>query len=585
MALPNSIDKSTPTGATDPGTLDTIITGLKTAVEDIVGIPDATSISAAALEITASGCKNVRLYDATADAGSAGHLQRNGAALTWHDGTSAKTLTTNTSTQTLTNKTLTSPTINSPTLTTPVLGTPSSGTLTNCTGLPVSTGISGLGTGVATFLATPSSSNLASAVTGETGSGALVFGTSPAIASPTLSGTATGTYTLGGTPSVTSATLTTCTVSADPVTALGVASKQYVDGTLGAVTNPIINGNMEIWQRGTTFPSTGAGRYTADRWQDIIVAGTSAYTINRSTNVPTVAQAGVLFNYSYEVDVTTADVAVAAGDFVAFWQPIEGYNWRHFAQREFTLSFWVMSSKTGTHSVNFFKGGGGANKTFAGSYTVNAADTWEYKTITVTASPSAGTWDYTNGTGLGVQWVLQAGSTYTQTAGVWTDSASFYAAATGQVNVMDSTANFFRLTGVKMELGSSATALQFVPIDVEIARCERYYEKNFPYGTTPAQNVGVSYTSWPSLLAGAVAQDMPWISYKVSKRANSTPTVTLYNPSAANAQVRNVTDSADFTSTSVASSSDSGFFITATGTAGTAIGERLSINWAADAEL
>ena len=67
----------------------------------------------------------------------------------------------------------------SPTLVTPVLGTPTSGTLTNCTGLPVSTGISGLGTNVATFLATPSSANLASAVTGETGSGALVFGTSP----------------------------------------------------------------------------------------------------------------------------------------------------------------------------------------------------------------------------------------------------------------------------------------------------------------------------------------------------------------------------------------------------------------------
>jgi hypothetical protein len=78
------------------------------------------------------------------------------------------------------------------TLTTPILGTPQSGTLTNCTGLPVSTGVSGLGTGVATFLATPSSANLRSAVTDETGTGALVFATSPTLVTPTL-GVATAT--------------------------------------------------------------------------------------------------------------------------------------------------------------------------------------------------------------------------------------------------------------------------------------------------------------------------------------------------------------------------------------------------------
>jgi hypothetical protein len=80
----------------------------------------------------------------------------------------------------------------SPTLVTPLLGTPTSGTLTNCTGLPVSTGISGLGANVATFLATPSSANLISAVTDETGTGALVFATSPTLVTPTL-GAATAT--------------------------------------------------------------------------------------------------------------------------------------------------------------------------------------------------------------------------------------------------------------------------------------------------------------------------------------------------------------------------------------------------------
>lgn len=97
----------------------------------------------------------------------------------------------------------------SPTLVTPALGTPASGTLTNCIGLPLATGVSGFGAGIATFLATPSSANLAAAVTGETGSGALVFATSPTLTTPTLGvATATSINKVAFTAPATAATLT-----------------------------------------------------------------------------------------------------------------------------------------------------------------------------------------------------------------------------------------------------------------------------------------------------------------------------------------------------------------------------------------
>jgi hypothetical protein len=118
----------------------------------------------------------------------------------------------------------------SATLVTPALGTPSSGTLTSCTGLPISTGVSGLGTGVATFLATPSSANLISAITNETGSGSLVFATSPTLVTPVL-----------GTPS--SGTLTSCT---------GLPLTTGVTGTL-----PIANGGTAVTSV-TTAPTASA---------------------------------------------------------------------------------------------------------------------------------------------------------------------------------------------------------------------------------------------------------------------------------------------------------------------------------------
>lgn len=272
--------------------------------------------------------------------------------------------------------------------------------------------------------------------------------------------------------------------------------------------NKIINGKMEIAQRGTTFGTSSLdGSYTLDRWV-IGNSSTASLTVTSTTDVP----ASYEFRLSLQFVATTADTSIAAGDQAIIQQNIEGFNARDLVGRTFTLSFWVRSSVTGTYCVAL------RNSVFAFSYvltyTINAVDTWEYKTVTVTSGLPApfGTWNSTNGVGLRVAWTLAAGSTFQTTAGAW--QTGNFLGTSAQVNFLAAAANTFYLTGVQLEVGSVATPFEHRPYGVELALCQRYYEV-----LLNSNSIGVLNSS------GAAATMSFCTQWKVTKRA--TPTVTV----------------------------------------------------------
>ncbi len=246
--------------------------------------------------------------------------------------------------------------------------------------------------------------------------------------------------------------------------------------TPALITNPlrknaIINGEFNVWQRGTSFVSIATAAYSADRWMYEKV-GAMVHDVSRSTDVPTVAQAGRLYNYSMLVDCQTVDTSIAAGDFCCVEQRVEGYNFLPLAQIPFVLSFWVKATKTGTYCVGFTNSGG--DRSFVAEYTVIQSDVWEKKAVSVLASPSAGTWDYTTGIGINVRFALTAGTTFQTTAGAW-QTGSFFATA-NQVNACDSTSNNFRVTGVQLEAGSVPSDFEQRFYQDELNLCMRYYK-------------------------------------------------------------------------------------------------------------
>jgi hypothetical protein len=240
--------------------------------------------------------------------------------------------------------------------------------------------------------------------------------------------------------------------------------------------NRIINGGFMIDQRNNGVAITGtSASFIADRWQYYFVAPATtvpALVANLQTQT---ANPGppVAAKYSGLWNCTTAHPTVAIGDFAYIVQKVEGYSITDLIGQTFTLSFWVRSSKIGTHCVALKNDP--VTHTYIATYTVNAANAWEYKTVTITNGlPNTITWNITNGIGLFLSWALMAGVTYQSTAGAW--NAGIFLGTSAQVNLGDAVANTFLLTGVQLFPGATVPTFENRSITTETQLCQRYYQ-------------------------------------------------------------------------------------------------------------
>jgi hypothetical protein len=310
----------------------------------------------------------------------------------------------------------------------------------------------------------------------------------------------------------------TVAVSGESIT-FADSSVQNTAATGFGFKNRIINGAMVIDQRNAGASGTAAG-YTVDRWSyNVTQASKGTWQQNAGSVTPPVG-----FK-NYLGFTSSSAYTVAAGDYFALQQIIEGYNiadlaWGTANAQTVTLSFWVRSSLTGTFGGAIQNSGLGQMYPF--SYTISAANTWEQKSITIAGSTSS-TWLSTNGAGLYLALSLGAGSTWSQTAGAWTTSLAF--TATGATSVVGTSGATFYITGVQLEKGSTATSFDYRPYGTELVLCQRYYEKTHDTGTAPGTNTVVGF--WT--MSGSTNQSnnmlLP-IRWKVEKRA--APTVTGY---------------------------------------------------------
>jgi len=283
--------------------------------------------------------------------------------------------------------------------------------------------------------------------------------------------------------------------------------------------NIFMNSAALIAQRGTSFPSIANSVYGPDGFIHN-KSGAMVGTFQQTADGPTVAESGAKVVNCVDLTTTTIDASIAAGDYCAISQPIEGSNILDIAGGFAVIGFWVSSPVTGTHCVAFRNQGSGAgtfaspyvpDRSYIKEYTIDTINTWEFKTFTIPIDDSSGTWDYSNGMGLCVTWTLAAGTTYQTTAETWA-TGNFLATA-NQVNVVG-IVGAFKIAIPNMIKGQNYNNW----VSKDESGLFRLYEKSYDINTVPGTitNNGAARTS-AGLIAGVLLTT--WINI-VKKRTS-----------------------------------------------------------------
>jgi hypothetical protein len=274
-----------------------------------------------------------------------------------------------------------------------------------------------------------------------------------------------------------------------------------------AFKNRLINGDMNIDQRNagaSVTPANNAVTYTIDRW---------AFYVNQASKLTTQQSSVAPNGFTKSLLVTSSSAySVASGDIFQVFQGIEGLNvadlgWGTANAQTVTLSFWVRSSLTGTFGGSLKNNNN--TRSYPFSYTISAANTFEYKTITV-AGDTSGTWATDNAGGIYLTFGLGVGSTSSGTAGAWVGSN--INSVTGATSVVGTNGATFYITGVQLEKGTTATNFDVLPFGTELVLCQRYYSE-----------ISVD----PRISSSGSPGGQPSLSYTLPVVMRATPTTTL----------------------------------------------------------